>query len=75
MPQLGMGELLIIFVAILVLFGANQIPKVARNLGQGMREFKKATRELTEDDPKDQEAPPRRDPAPPPPPPAAPPTA
>ena len=40
MPQLGMGELLIIFVAILVLFGANQIPKVARNLGQGMREFK-----------------------------------
>jgi len=75
MPQLGMGELLIIFVAILVLFGANQIPKVARNLGQGMREFKKATRELTEDDTKDQEAPPRRDPAPPPPPPAAPPTA
>jgi len=67
MPQLGMGELLIIFVAILVLFGANQIPKVARNLGQGMREFKKATRELTEDDTKDQE-PPRKDPAPPTPP-------
>ncbi|MEP7029285.1 MAG: twin-arginine translocase TatA/TatE family subunit [Candidatus Eisenbacteria bacterium] len=56
-----MGELLIIFLAILVLFGANQIPKVARNLGQGMREFKKATRELTEDDPKDAEAPPRKD--------------
>jgi len=68
MPQLGMGELLIIFVAILVLFGANQIPKVARNLGQGMREFKKATRELTEDDPKDHEVPPRKDPAPPTPP-------
>jgi sec-independent protein translocase protein TatA len=58
MPQLGMGELLIIFVAILVLFGANQIPKVARNLGQGMREFKKATRELTaDDDIKEAEAP------------------
>ena len=67
MPQLGMGELLIIFVAILVLFGANQIPKVARNLGQGMREFKKAARELTEDDTKDQETPPRKDQAPPPP--------
>ena len=66
MPQLGMGELLIIFVAILVLFGANQIPKVARNLGQGMREFKKATRELTaDDDVKEAEAP-RKDPAPPP---------
>jgi sec-independent protein translocase protein TatA len=71
MPQLGMGELLIIFVAILVLFGANQIPKVARNLGQGMREFKKATRELTaDDDPKETEVQARKDvpPAPPPPP-------
>jgi sec-independent protein translocase protein TatA len=57
MPQLGMGELLIIFLAILVLFGANQIPKVARNLGQGMREFKKATRELTEDEEPAKEAP------------------
>ena len=65
MPQLGMGELLIIFVAILVLFGANQIPKVARNLGQGMREFKKAARELTsEDDVKEAEAP-KKDQAPP----------
>ena len=61
MPQLGVGELLVIFVIVLVLFGANQIPKFARNLGQGMREFKKATRELTEDDPKDLEAPPRKD--------------
>jgi sec-independent protein translocase protein TatA len=60
MPQLGMGELIIIFLAILVLFGANQIPKVARNLGQGMREFKKAARELTEDETKP-ETPPRKD--------------
>ena len=64
MPQFGMGELLIIFLAILVLFGAHQIPKVAKNLGQGMREFKKATRELTEDDTKDAEAPPKKDVAP-----------
>ena len=61
MPQLGMGELLIIFVAILVLFGANQIPKVARNLGQGMREFKKAARELTEDEQEEKAAPPKKD--------------
>ncbi len=64
MPQLGMGELLIIFLAILVLFGANQIPKVARNLGQGMREFKKAARELTEDDEADKNAAPKKDVAP-----------
>jgi sec-independent protein translocase protein TatA len=62
MPQLGMGELIIIFLAILVLFGASQIPKVARNLGQGMREFKKAARELTtEDEPKEPETPPKKD--------------
>lgn len=64
MPQLGMGELLIIFLAILVLFGANQIPKVARNLGQGMREFKKAARELTEDDEAEKTAAPKKDVAP-----------
>ncbi len=62
MPQFGMGELIIIFLAILVLFGANQIPKVAKNLGQGMREFKKAARELTEDDAKDSETAPKKDP-------------
>ena len=40
MPQLGMGELIIIFLVVLLLFGANQIPKVAKGLGQGLREFK-----------------------------------
>ena len=62
MPQIGATELIIILLAVLVLFGANQIPKFARNLGQGMKEFKKAARELTEDEPsKDAEAPPRKD--------------
>ena len=61
MPQFGMGELIIIFLAILVLFGANQIPKVARNLGQGMREFKKAARDLTTDDETKDAEPPKKD--------------
>ena len=64
MPQLGMGELLIIFLAILVLFGANQIPKVAKNLGQGMREFKKAARELTTEDEEPAKEAPKKDVAP-----------
>jgi len=50
MPQLGMGELIIIFLVVLLLFGANQIPKVAKGLGQGLREFKRAARDLTEDE-------------------------
>jgi sec-independent protein translocase protein TatA len=45
-----MGELIVIFLVVLLLFGANQIPKVARGLGQGLREFKKAARELQEDE-------------------------
>ena len=47
MPQLGMGELIIIFLVVLLLFGANQIPKVAKGLGEGIREFKKAARDLS----------------------------
>ena len=61
MPQIGATELIIILLAVLVLFGANQIPKFARNLGQGMKEFKKAARELSADDDKDAETPPKKD--------------
>jgi len=50
MPQLGMGELIIIFLVVLLLFGANQIPKVAKGMGEGIREFKKAARDLSADD-------------------------
>ena len=52
MPSLGPGELIIIFLIVLLLFGANQIPKVARGLGQGLREFKQAARDLQQDDDK-----------------------
>jgi sec-independent protein translocase protein TatA len=65
MPQLGLGELIVIFLVVLLLFGANQIPKVAKGLGQGLREFKKAARELQEDD-KDQGEKPKPPPPPPP---------
>jgi sec-independent protein translocase protein TatA len=50
MPQLGMGELIIIFLVVLLLFGANQIPKVAKGMGEGIREFKKAARDLSGDE-------------------------
>jgi sec-independent protein translocase protein TatA len=39
---IGFPELLIIFFIILLLFGANKIPKIARDLGGGIREFKKS---------------------------------
>jgi len=39
---LGIPELVIIFLIILVLFGAGKIPKIAKDHGGGIREFKKS---------------------------------
>ena len=43
---LGMQEMILIFVVILLLFGADRLPELARGLGKGIREFKKATNEI-----------------------------
>lgn len=40
------GEILLIFLAILVLFGADKMPGIARSIGRGMREFQKAADEI-----------------------------
>jgi len=40
------GEIFIVFVVALLLFGANKIPEIARGLGKGMSEFKKATDDI-----------------------------
>ena len=41
--DLGGGEIMVIMVAVLLLFGADKIPGIARSLGSGIREFKDAT--------------------------------
>ena len=46
MPSLGAGELIVIFVLVLVLFGPNRLPELARGLGKGMREVRKLTSEF-----------------------------
>lgn len=40
--MVGYQELLVIFVIVLLLFGGRKIPEVARGLGKGIREFRKA---------------------------------
>ncbi len=47
--NIGIGELIIIFLVILVLFGAKKIPDLAQGLGKGIREFKKAVRDVQDD--------------------------
>ena len=47
--SLGTGEILMILLIILLLFGAKKIPEVMRGLGQGMREFRRAAKEATDE--------------------------
>ena len=46
MGSLGPLEIALIFLVILLVFGAKRIPEIARGLGKGIREFKTATREI-----------------------------
>ncbi|GAA4452588.1 hypothetical protein GCM10023189_16180 [Nibrella saemangeumensis] len=43
---LGGQEMLLIFLALLLFFGAKKLPELARGLGKGIREFKDATKEV-----------------------------
>jgi len=47
----GMGhwEILIIFLVILLIFGAKRIPEMAQGLGKGIKEFRKAMRDVQEE--------------------------
>jgi sec-independent protein translocase protein TatA len=47
---LGYQELLIILVIVLILFGANRLPELARSLGSSVKEFKKGVNEASKDD-------------------------
>jgi len=40
---------MLVFLIILLIFGPSQIPKMARGLGQAMREFRKAQREIQDE--------------------------
>jgi sec-independent protein translocase protein TatA len=44
--NIGGGELMLIMLAILFLFGPKKIPELAQGLGKGLREFKKAQQEF-----------------------------
>ncbi len=58
LSNIGIGEYLLIFLLVLLLFGAKKIPEIARGLGKGMKEFKKAVKEVEDDikiDDKDEE--------------------
>ncbi|OGU30969.1 MAG: preprotein translocase subunit TatA [Ignavibacteria bacterium GWA2_35_9] len=44
--NLGAGEIILIVLVILLLFGAKKIPELARGIGKGMSEFKKGLKDV-----------------------------
>ncbi|MES3630878.1 MAG: twin-arginine translocase TatA/TatE family subunit [Longimonas sp.] len=47
MGSFGPFEIILIFLVVLLIFGAKRIPEIARGLGRGIREFKDATSEFS----------------------------
>jgi sec-independent protein translocase protein TatA len=51
LPRLGIPELLVILFIIILIFGASRLPDIGRGIGKGIRNFKDATREGSNDKP------------------------
>ena len=49
MPSLGPFELIIILVIIVIVFGVGKLPQIGGALGQGIREFRHANKDATQE--------------------------
>mgnify|MGYP001351855210 FL=1 len=47
--SLGAPEIIIIFFVILLLFGAKKLPELAKGLGKGIKEFRKASKNVSDE--------------------------
>ena len=46
---LGPWEIIIIFIFVLLIFGGKKLPELAKGLGEGIKEFKKATSDIKDE--------------------------
>ncbi len=51
--SLGMGELLVILVIVVLIFGVNKIPQLGKGLGEGIKNFKSALKDEEDQEKKD----------------------
>lgn len=47
--RLGFGELLLILVAVLLIFGPQKLPELAKSMGNAVKEFRKGAKEIQAD--------------------------
>ena len=72
MGNLGFGEIMVILLVVLLLFGAKRLPEVGSSIGKGIREFKRSISDtqdaiMGQDEPRGNIPPRQADPAAPPP--------
>ena len=48
-PNIGLGEMVLIFLVVLLLFGAKRLPEIGSSLGKGIREFKSSMKDVQRD--------------------------
>ncbi len=48
-PRLGTGELVVILIIVVLIFGVNKIPQLGKGLGEGIRNFKSSLKAGQED--------------------------
>jgi sec-independent protein translocase protein TatA len=58
-PSIGFGEILIILVLALIIFGPRRLPEMGRTIGRSLREFRRATSEIRSEIEADLDEPPR----------------
>jgi sec-independent protein translocase protein TatA len=53
MGKIGLTEIILILLVVVLLFGGRKIPELMKGIGQGMKEFKKASKVDTDNDSKE----------------------
>ena len=55
-PHLGTGELIVLLVIVVLIFGVNKIPQLGKGLGEGIRNFKSSLKAAQEEPPNKNES-------------------